>query len=421
MKPFKFVHAADLHLGSPFKGLSAREPNVAEFLHHAAFLAFDKLVSLCIESKADFLLLAGDIFDTAGRGLKAQLVFREGLGRLRAHGIRVFAVFGNHDPLSGRLCPVDWPENVHFFGAEAVEEVIVEISGGPAVSVSGISYRESAERRNLAKEFRGGTKGLFKIGLLHSNVGREEGYEPYAPCEISDLIRAEIDYWALGHVHERKILHEDPYVVYPGNIQGRSIREQGARGCFFVTVDGLGRVRLDFRPLDAARWTSLALDVGKFESMGRLEDAIFSAVEGLLKGADGRPVICRLALTGRSSICGELRREWGADELMQRIRDRFIKQDPFVLVEGLSIDCMPAIDLERMRKTDDFLGFLLRKADELRGLGGARAVLFEEVLARLFSDRRVKKVVGGLTPDELEGMLKEAEFLCLDMLEGGDR
>ncbi|MGC9021925.1 MAG: hypothetical protein ACP5J5_02230, partial [Dissulfurimicrobium sp.] len=113
--------------------------------------------------------------------------------------------------------------------------------------------------------------------------------------------------------------------------------------------------------------------------------------------------------------------EWDADELIQRIRDRFIKQDPFVLVEGLSIDCMPAIDLERMRKTDDFLGFLLRKADELRGLGGARAVLFEEVLARLFSDRRVKKVVGGLTPDELEGMLKEAEFLCLDMLEGGDR
>jgi DNA repair exonuclease SbcCD nuclease subunit len=420
MKPFRFVHAADLHLDSPFKGLSGREPKVAEFLRKAAFLSFDNLVSLCIQNRADFLVIAGDIFDQPDRSLKAQLEFRGGIERLGAHKIRVFAVFGNHDPLSGRQSPVDWPENVHFFGHDDVEDVTVEVSGEAIASVSGISYREPAERRNLAKRFKRRRQGLFNIGILHSNAGGEKGYEPYAPCDLSDLVNAGMDYWALGHVHERKILCKNPHVVYPGNIQGRSIREQGERGCFLVSVDPSGRVSLDFRPLDAARWASTDVDIGPFNSIDQLEAALFSAIEALSKKAGQRPVVCRISLTGRGPMYGELRRNGVVNDLLDHTRENFISKDPFVWVEGLSIDCAPEIDLERRRQVDDFTGFMLRKADELRGSKEAQAVLLDDVLKDLFSNYRVRRAIGGLTPDELEEMLKEAELLCLDMLEGRD-
>lgn len=420
MRPFRFVHAADLHLDSPFKGLSARDPKIAEFLRKAAFLAFDNLVTLCIEKGVDFLLIAGDVFDRADRGLKAQMKFRDGLLELGKHGIRVFVVFGNHDPLSGRASPIDWPENVHFFGPNEVEDVMVERSGTTIASVSGISYCEPAERRNLAKKFKSGPGDLFRIGLLHTNIGGERDHEPYAPCEISDLVNTGIDYWALGHVHEKKVLCRDPYVVYPGNTQGRNIKEQGERGCFLVSVDDHGGVSLDFRPLDAARWASTEVDIGPFDSMDRLEAAIFSAIDTLLRGAEGRPIICRLSLTGRGPLYRELRRNRRVDDLAERARENFISKDPFAWVEGLFLDCTPEIDIERRRQVDDFVGFMLRKADQIQGSREAQRVLFDKALHPLFLDNRVRKAIGEPTPDEMKEILKEAELLCLDMLEGGD-
>ncbi|MGQ9498829.1 MAG: metallophosphoesterase family protein [Dissulfurimicrobium sp.] len=420
MKPFRFVHAADIHLDSPFKGLNTREPDVAGFLRKAGFLAFNNLIDLCIQNKADFLVIAGDIFDQPDRSLKAQLAFRDGIERLRAHEIRVFAVFGNHDPLSGRQSPVDWPENVHFFSHDDVEEIMVEVSGEIIASVSGISYRDAAERRNLAKRFKRRREGLFNIGILHSNVGGEKGHEPYAPCDLSDLVNAGMDYWALGHVHERKILCKNPHIIYPGNIQGRSIREQGERGCFLVSVDSSGRVNLDFKPLDAARWASMNINIGPFNSIDQLEAAIFSAIEALSKRAEQRPVICHISLTGRGPMYSELRRDKAADDLIQRAREKFLGMDPFVWINGLSIACAPEIDIERRRQVDDFTGFMLRKVDELRSSKEAQAVLFNDVLNQLFSNYRVRRAIGGLTPNELEEMLEEARLLCLDMLEGGD-
>src|SRR5437868_3130490 len=96
---FKFVHAADLHLDSPLRGVRA-EGRLREILDRATFTAMQRAVDLCLKEKVDFLLLAGDLFDAKDRSVRARLALREQLLRLDAAGIPSFIVHGNHDPLT---------------------------------------------------------------------------------------------------------------------------------------------------------------------------------------------------------------------------------------------------------------------------------------------------------------------------------
>jgi len=239
---FSFVHAADLHLDSPFKGVTAESPAIAGSLHSATFDVYNSLIDLCIEKQVQFLLIAGDIYDGADRSLRAQLRFRDGLQRLADKNIQAFVVHGNHDPFKGHSRSIDWPEGIHVFSYRKVKSIPFKIDNSPLALISGISHENISITTNLAKKFESHDPDLFQIGLLHCNVGKDTGHEAYAPCELQDLIKTGLDYWALGHVHERKILHKDPYVVYPGNTQGRNIREQNERGCYLIQVDDNNRV-----------------------------------------------------------------------------------------------------------------------------------------------------------------------------------
>src|SRR3990172_993244 len=149
MTPFSFIHAADLHLDSPFKGVIGEAPHIAEAVYSATFDAFESLINLCIEKQVNFLLIAGDVYDGRDRSLRAQLRFRDGLERLAERGISAFVVHGNHDPLKGWSNQIVWPSGVHVFGAEEVETVTFAMDGKPVAFISGISYMEAQETRNL--------------------------------------------------------------------------------------------------------------------------------------------------------------------------------------------------------------------------------------------------------------------------------
>ena len=299
MTRLRFVHAADLHLDSPFRGIrSEAPPHVADALHRATFEAYENIIGLCLRERVDALLVAGDIYDGADRSLRAQLRFVDGLDRLDAAGIRSFICHGNHDPLDGWEARLALPTGCLRFGREVSGEPVFPDEPERA-TVFGISYPTREVRENLSPLFRRQHNSGFSVGLLHANVGGNLDHDSYAPCSVTDLSETGMDYWALGHVHTRQVLRQErPTVVYPGNPQGRNPRETGPRGVYLVEVDDSGSPRLNFRPVDALRWQVAEVGIGGLESEQDLLDAIDFVIGGCSESSEGRPVVYRLMLTG---------------------------------------------------------------------------------------------------------------------------
>ena len=199
------------------------DESIGGTLRDATFRAFDRVVETCIERRVNFLLVAGDVYNGADRSLRAQLRFRDGLKRLGDVGIQAFVVHGNHDPLDGWTAKLEWPETVHFFGGDEPGTVTIEGEDGPIAVIHGMSFEKRDIKDNLSLGFPARSKAdedLFHIGLLHCNVGSDTGHDPYAPCTLDDLISRGYDYCALGHVHTRAVLNEEPDIHYAGNIPG---------------------------------------------------------------------------------------------------------------------------------------------------------------------------------------------------------
>ena len=289
MPLLRFVHAADLHLDSPFVGIKAAAPeNVASALRDATFSAYENIIDLCIEEQVDALLVAGDVYDSADRSLRAQLRFVDGLRRLDEAGIRSFICHGNHDPLDGWEARLNYPGSCTRFLNDAQAVPIFEEDPRRSV-VHGISYATGDVAENLVPRLGRGDPETFSIGLLHASVVSDSAHENYAPCSLDDLERSGIDYWALGHVHTRQVLSErSPTVVYPGNPQGRHPNERGARGVYLVEVDDTGGVRLDFKAVDVVRWGQADLDVSGTDTVPDLIEALHQCIQGALAESDGR-------------------------------------------------------------------------------------------------------------------------------------
>jgi DNA repair exonuclease SbcCD nuclease subunit len=245
---FAFVHTGDLHLDSPFVGLTAEAPpNVATLLRESTILAWRNIVDLALQEQVDFLLVAGDAFERANRTLRGQLVFRDGLARLAQAGIASFVVTGNHDPLDGWEPSVTWPQLAHRFPAHDVTAQPVLRDGSEIARIYGVSYHQRDISTNLARRFGRDADVPYAIGLLHANVGGLEGAANYSPCTLSDLRSSGMDYWALGHIHKHAVLSTtQPTAVYCGNPQGRDPGETEPRGCYLVPL--ARHLRLDLSP-----------------------------------------------------------------------------------------------------------------------------------------------------------------------------
>lgn len=414
---FRFVHVADLHLDSPFKGVSPQAPHVAEALRRATFCAYENAIDLCIDEQVDFMVVAGDVYDGADRGIFAQLRFRDGLERLGRAGIRAFVVHGNHDPASGWASRIAWPETVHVFGSEDVEAVPVARNGETLCHVHGISHPTADERRNLARLFSGDLpRSPFRIGLLHCNVGTRTGHAPYAPCDTRDLRATKIDYWALGHVHQRAILGESPHIVYPGNTQGRSVREAGPRGGYLVDVSASGAVTATFRPLDAVRWAAIDVPIDGVATIDALDARIHEALAAARAEASPRPVVARLRLSGRGPLHAELRRDGTLAQLTARAREAQAAcgGSAFAWVERVDSDARPDTDLASMAHRDDLVGEIVRVVQACQE---SPTAAFEEALKPVFGSPRFRRALDGLTDEEMARLLDEAARLCIDELE----
>lgn len=375
---FKFVHAADLHLDTPFRGIPSDSRLLGTF-QQATFRAFSRIVDVCLREHAAFLLLAGDLFDMKDRSVRARLGLRRELERLDAAGIQTFIVHGNHDPLSGDTGALALPGSVKVFGPEW-EEVEVRREGRVLCRVQGISYPEAEVRENLSTRFHR-TAPDFTVGLLHANVGGAEGHANYAPCSVEDLGARGLDYWALGHVHTRTEypLAGGAVAVYPGNPQGRHVNESGERGCILVEVEE-GRTRRRFVPVDRVRWHRLELSISGFEGRGMLDGLVAAALERVdgecVGELEGHAV--RLTLTGRGPLHRELSSPEALSQLEADLREQLASRHPPVLLESLRDASRPALDVETLRMAGGFSGALLAETEALRADPAALAAVCAE-------------------------------------------
>ena len=299
MNEFRFLHAADLHLDSPLLGLTEKSGDYARLVADASRRAFDDMISLAIETDCSFVVLAGDVFDGDLRDTQCGLFFVNGMARLKAAGIRVFMILGNHDAENRFARHLHVTDNVYLFSSARAETRTMDDLG---VAVHGRSFGSRKVEDNIARHYPPPVPGLFNIGILHTACEGREGHETYAPCTVEQLVNHGYDYWALGHVHNREILHENPYVVYAGNLQGRHAREAGPKGASLVTVRDGEVAGVAHQVLDAVRWASATVDLSTAATHADMTALIRDVVSALVEQAQGRPLALRLELTGTTPL-----------------------------------------------------------------------------------------------------------------------
>lgn len=295
MTGFSFIHAADLHLGSPLSGLAARDADLARRLATAGRQAFEDLVTQAIERSVAFVVVAGDIYDGDWADNTIGLFFARQVARLDRAGIPTILVRGNHDAESVITRSITLPPSVHVFPANRAGTFRLE---GLRVALHGRSFQGRAVEENLSLTYPAALPGWFNLGILHTSCTGHAAHETYAPCSVADLAARGYEYWALGHIHEYAELSRDPWIVFPGNLQGRSIRERGEKGAVVVDVAD-GRVTgLQRLALDRARFEQVSVDLAAATDPRAALEVVEAALRPFAALAANRLVLVRVHLTG---------------------------------------------------------------------------------------------------------------------------
>ena len=415
MTAFRFIHCSDLHIDSPFKGLASQVPSLTERLRESTFQAFHKIVKLALEEKVDAVLIAGDIFDGADRSLQAQLKFRRGLQELSQEGIPSFIVHGNHDPSNSWSHTLDWPEGTTIFPGNKVERFPVMRGGKTLAWIYGISYPQKEVNENLALKFNKDQTQGFAVGLLHANVGQQPGHDNYAPCSLQDLISRDFDYWALGHIHEFKILREDnPCIVYSGNSQARHLKETGPKGCCLVTLNSGAPANIRFVATDVVSYRSAKVDVSGNSSINEVLLAIQSQVEELAKESlTHEGLVARLVLTGRTAIHNELQSPGTAKALEEETNTFFEGHSPWVLVD-LSTQTSGTYDIDSLKEGKDFVADLINLCEDDQDKQLERKI--RETMKPVFKSWAGRKYLDAFSAEEIQAVTLKARNLALDQL-----
>ncbi len=415
MAKFSFLHAADLHLGSPFEGLSLKDEELARRFAAASREAFRSLVDAALAEKVAFVVIAGDIYDGEWRDASVGLFFNRELARLDRASIPVFLLKGNHDAESVVTKSITLPPNVREFSSRAAESFRLE---DLKVVLHGRGFPDRAVAENYALTYPPAVPGWFNIGVLHSSCTGRPPHATYAPCSLQDLATRGYHYWALGHVHAYEILGRDPFIVYPGNLQGRSIRETGPKGAVLVEVADGAIIEPRRLFLDKARWERIEIELGGIEDEDLAMSRIEKGLSAVAREAGERLVAVRVELLGATP----LHRRFAADR--QRLRDE---------VQAAAHRLHEDVWVEDVRlRTSDPLGSHGKRAAEsaldavalLAGLEKDPSLRAEaQALLGSITSKLPAGILSGETglADDLDALMSEALALVLGRLEREDR
>ncbi|MDL4842745.1 metallophosphoesterase family protein [Aquibacillus rhizosphaerae] len=400
-----FIHCADLHIDSPFKGLSNIPEQQFKDIRESTFIALDNLVDLAISKRVDFILMVGDLFDQNQQSIKAQSRLTRAFEKLRDNSIDVFISYGNHDHVNGRLFDYDYPNNVYVFESEHVDNFIFKKDDVPLATIYGFSYVEREVLDNKANKFKTVTSTPYQIAMLHGSVSSNTDHDVYAPFQISDLTSKSFDYWALGHIHKRQQLNDEPLIVYPGNIQGRSIKETGEKGCYHVEISETNR-QLEFFPLQYIRFEEITIQADHCKDPQELE----VLVEKTMKQTSERfgKSIVRLHITSDSVLLEQWYRSSILDEIIDFINELNNREENWVFIQDVRVTYTGQWDKQLIKSGHSFLGELLHSFDTDE--------IMQNDLQSLFTHRQARKYLDHFTDEEKADIKQKAEDLLIYQL-----
>lgn len=363
MAGFRFIHAADIHLDSPLRGLSAYAGAPVEDMRSATRRALENLTTLAIDEQVDFVVIAGDLYDGNWSDFQTGLYFNAQMARLGRAGIRIIVVRGNHDAASVITRSLPRQDHVTVLSAKHPESVAVD---GHDVVIHGQSFANKAVTHDLAAHYPSPTSDCFNIGLLHTALTGRPDHDNYAPCRVEQLVSHGYQYWALGHVHTREVVSDHgPHIVFPGNLQGRSIRETGAKGATLVTVRDGHVAELEHRPVDVLRWALVPAEVSASDELDDALAVLRGKLEMAYDAADGRTLAVRVRFTGVSPAHGDLVRD--REAVRDMVRSVASDVGEGLWVEKVDVGTRPVLDRDALRGRDDAIGELLTTLDEVAG------------------------------------------------------
>ncbi|RDU35307.1 DNA repair exonuclease [Neobacillus piezotolerans] len=403
MKKVSFIHAADLHLDSPMAGLRELPQPILKRLRESTFAALRKIVDAAISNDVDFVILAGDLYDGDDRSLKAQSRFRTEMERLLEKNIAVYAIHGNHDHLQGTWVKIAMPDNVHIFGTET-GAVRHRAKSGAEVWIYGFSYpsRHVTEKRIHTYEKRIG--GDFHIGILHGNDGSSSEHGNYCPFTVGELADKQFDYWALGHIHKRAVLSENPPIIYPGNIQGRNRKETGEKGCYLVQL-GENGAQLDFIEAFDVIWKEAEISAKGARDFDSILRRCLDWKERLRNNGTG--VLLSITLKDVNLEDGS---EWDSlhGSLAELIQDGEEGESSFVWTHRVAIEEEASWKREELAAESDFYNELFQLAGKFDDIN--------DVLEPLYGRLPGRKYLSRIEKDEGNRILAEAEHMLVHLL-----
>lgn len=410
----RFIHTADLHLDTPFRGLTRCNSGLAARLKQAADQSFRNIIDLCISREADFLVISGDTFDSENQSLSAQLKFAEGMRKLNTCRIPAYIICGNHDPQGTWLNSLDLPENCIIFGSSEVQRTVFQKNDEDAAEIHGISYRLSRVEENLSGKF-SPAGSLPSVALLHGTIGAPGAHRNYAPFGIEDVQPLGFDYWALGHIHKpQAVRKEDPAIVYPGNPQGRDFGEPGARGCCLVELEKGSRPEIEWIPCAPIRFENLTIEMSPADDLGCIEERITHAEEEWRKESGQSGTILRIELTGRTRLHRQLNRAGEMDEFIRDRNQGQLDREDFRWIDRVEVRTRPELDMDSVASGSGFIAELMRMVCEYENDPG-RADKLITALSREMSPAVFQKIKDFSSAEKQE-ILSRAKWMLLDHL-----
>ncbi|MBQ0140826.1 MAG: DNA repair exonuclease [Kurthia sp.] len=341
----RFFHTADLHLESPFKGSYQMPKYISDELRQSTFQAFTVLIQHAIEQRPDFILIVGDVYDGENRSLSAQYNFQQQLERLNKAEIPVIISYGNHDHLSGSWTRLQLPSNVYEFSKDVTAHRL--IIRGQEVVIHGFSYEQRHIEKPMIEDYPGKQDSAIHIGMLHGSVDTDTEHAVYAPFTIPQLIEKNYDYWALGHIHKRQLLNQEPPIIYPGNIQGRHRKERDAKGFYDVQIQA-DEVSYSFVETTQIRYMEYKIDCHEVEHAVDLLQLVEHACENLRRKYGA--IMLELKLERISQDFAKVYLEAGEEEWLQTIREQQAEQQPFIWLHSMEAE-LPQQNFEESELT----------------------------------------------------------------------
>jgi DNA repair exonuclease SbcCD nuclease subunit len=421
MATFRFLHCADLHLDSPLRGLEADPDSPVEKIRGATREALKNLIDYAIEQQIDFVVAAGDLYDGDWQDWGTGHFLIGQIARLSNAGIPFIAIRGNHDAESVITRRLRMPgDNARMLDHRKPETW--RLPNVP-VSIHGQSFATKAVTENIARAYPRPDPDRFNIGLLHSSVGEREGHDTYASCPVEQLRDHGYEYWALGHIHKGEVLSRDPWIVFPGNIQGRHINETGPKGASLVTVTDGAVVGVAPVCFDVVRWARISIALGNETGEEMALAQIRAALAEAYQQASGRLLAVRIALSGACLAHDSFARNPGA------VREKIIGEalavagPGMIWVETVEVDTKPMNRADAQAERSDAIGQLVRAIEEvgsdvvLDDVRDYAATMLERsppLRAAIGDGHAAAKLAGGTLPDDLRQRARDLLLRLLD-------